>query len=191
MSFDKNNADIRALILRVRNNDQEAFGLLLERYKPLIEASVNRFSADEAFATYRDDLRQEASVVFYNSILAYDLEQSEVEFGLFAKVCIHNALVSQLRSLKKHSAEMVMEPSENISFVQVSDDPLTKILEQERLKSIYAVIRKNLSDLEYTVWQMYVAGRSSADIASAMKTDKRSVDNAIYRIRKKLRALLK
>lgn len=189
MKKHNNNDDIRELILSVRNNDQEAFEVLLERYKPLIEASVNRFSSDDTFGIYADDLRQEAFLVFYNSILAYDLEQSEVEFGLFAKICIHNALVSQLRVLKKHSEEpmdvLPEMPSQN------SESPADKILQQERLKSIYAVIRKNLSDFEYSVWQLYISGRSSADIASALGTDKRSVDNAIYRIRKKLKALLK
>lgn len=190
MSLENNKNDVRELIVKVRSGDQGSFEILLNRYKPLIEASVNRFSSDEAFALYREDLQQEASLVFYNSILAYDLEQNEVEFGLFAKVCIHNALVSQLRTLKKRSAETVNATPENLLFVQDSDDPLTKILEQERLRSIYAVIRKNLSNFEYTVWQMYISGHSSAEISKALNIDKRSADNAIYRIRKKLRALL-
>ena len=190
MNLENNKKDVRELITKVRDGDQDSFEILLNRYKPLIEASVNRFSSDEAFALYREDLQQEAALVFYNSILAYDLEQNEVEFGLFAKVCIHNALVSQLRTLKKRSAETVNATPENLLFVQYSDDPLTKILEQERLRSIYAVIRKNLSNFEYNVWQMYISGHSSAEIAKALSIDKRSADNAIYRIRKKLRALL-
>ena len=190
MNLENKKKDVRELITKVRDGDQDSFEILLNRYKPLIEASVNRFSSDEAFALYREDLQQEAALVFYNSILAYGLEQNEVEFGLFAKVCIHNALVSQLRTLKKRSAETVNATPENLLFVQYSDDPLTKILEQERLRSIYAVIRKNLSNFEYNVWQMYISGHSSTEIAKALGIDKRSADNAIYRIRKKLRALL-
>lgn len=183
----KRNNDIRNLIVEVRNNNQNAFEILLERYKPLIEASVGRFSSTES--SYDDDLRQEACLVFYNAILAYDLEQSEIEFGLFAKICIQNALVSQLRILKKRSEEPMDILPESSS--QSNESPADKILQQERLKSIYAVIRKGLSDFEYSVWQLYISGRSSADIAALLKTEKRSIDNAIYRIRKKLRALLK
>ena len=181
--------DPRELIVKVRNNDQKAFEILFEQYRPLIDASVNRFSLDEAFALYREDLRQEASVVFYNSILAYDLEQSEVEFGLFAKICIHNALVSQLRVLKKNSAQIIEQLTENL-FLQEADDPSSEMLEQERINSIYAVIRKNLSSFEYSVWQLYLSGRSSSEIARLCNTDKKSISNAIYRIRKKLRTLL-
>jgi DNA-directed RNA polymerase specialized sigma subunit len=136
--------DIRVLIVAVRNGDQVAFATLLERYKPLIDAAVAKFSSDEAFSLYREDLKQEASLVFYNSILAYDLEQNEVEFGLFAKICIHNALVSVLRSLKRRTEEPIAQIPESLLTVQDFDDPLSRMLERERLKSLYAVIRKNL-----------------------------------------------
>jgi RNA polymerase sporulation-specific sigma factor len=115
------------------------------------------------------------------------LEQNEVEFGLFAKICIHNALVSVLRSLKRRTEEPIAQIPESLLTVQDFDDPLSRMLERERLKSLYAVIRKNLSDLEYEVWQLYMSGRSSAEIAERLGTDQKSVNNAIYRIRKKLR----
>ena len=182
--------DIRSLIVAVRGGDQSAFDTLLRQYKPLIDASVAKFSSDESFALYHEDLKQEASVVFYNSILAYDLDQNEVEFGLFAKICIYNALVSFLRALKRRSAEPVAEIPQNLITVQDFEDPSARMLEQERLKSLYAVIRKNLSELEYKVWQLYISGRSAAEIAALLSTDEKSVNNAIYRIRKKLRVCL-
>ena len=182
--------DVRALILAVRSGDQDAFASLLHQYKPLIDTSVARFSSDEEFVLYREDLKQEAALVFYNSILAYDLEQTEVEFGLFAKICIQNALVSVLRSLKRRSAEQLTELPESLLSVQDFEDPSSRTLERERLESLYAVIRKNLSDFEYSVWQLYMSGRSTAEISAQVRTDQKSVSNAIYRIRKKLRALL-
>ena len=190
MEFNKSSCDIKNLILKVRNGNQDAFVVLLELYKPLIDSSVNRFSSDDSFSLYRDDLRQEASLVFYKSILAYDLEQNEVEFGLFAKICVYNALVSQLRALKKHCDEPVEKIPENF-LSQDTDDPSIKILEQERLSSLYSVIRKSLSNFEYKVWHFYISGRSASDIASLLSTDEKSITNAVYRIRKKLRAQLR
>ena len=191
MNVRKSKKDVRALILDVRGGDQNAFDTLLDQYRPLIDASVARFSSDESFSLYCEDLKQEASVVFYNSILAYDLDQNEVEFGLFAKICIYNALVSFLRALKRRSAEPVAEIPQNLITVQDFEDPSARMLEQERLKSLYAVIRKNLSELEYKVWQLYISGRSASEIAALLSTDEKSVNNAIYRIRKKLRAVLR
>ncbi len=191
MNVKKSKRDVRTLILAVRDGDQNAFDALLDQYRPLIDASVARFSTDETFSLYCEDLKQEASVVFYNSILAYDLEQNEVEFGLFAKICIYNALVSFLRAMKRRSAEPVAEIPHNLITVQDFEDPSARMLEQERLKSLYAVIRKNLSELEYKVWQLYISGRSASEIATLLSTNEKSINNAIYRIRKKLREVLR
>lgn len=191
MTVKNSKDDVRALIVAVREKDQSAFDKLLAQYRPLIDASVAKFSSDESFSLYCEDLKQEASVVFYNSILAYDLEQNEVEFGLFAKICIHNALVSFLRVLKRRAAEPLAEIPDSLITVQDFEDPSERMLEQERLKSLYAVIRKNLSELEYRVWQLYISGRSAAEIASLLCIDEKSVNNAIYRIRRKLRVALR
>ena len=93
--------ELRAMIEQVRAGDQQAFSDLLEAYRPLIEASVSRFSVEGNPDLQRDDLRQEATLVFYNSILTYDSEQSEVEFGLYAKICIYHGLISHVRLQKK------------------------------------------------------------------------------------------
>lgn len=179
-----------SLIEDARRENQEAFSALLSKYRPLIESQVSKFYSEEIVGLNRDDLRQEAVLTFYNSILTYDIEQSEVEFGLYAKICISNALISQLRVHKKHTAEQLTESSNTMFFVHDSEDPSNDILEEERVIALYSVIRKNLSAFEYRVWQLYMSGRTARDIGTLVGKDERSVNNAIYRIRKKLRALL-
>ena len=102
MSSTKSQDDIRDLIIKIRQNDDNAFKILLQKYTPLIESSVNSLSGDDSLNAYRDDLIQDASLAFYNAVLAYDINQNDVAFGLYAKICVHNALVSQLRILKKN-----------------------------------------------------------------------------------------
>lgn len=180
----------REQILAVREGDQAAFSLLLDRYRPLIESSVLRYSGEERSEFHRDDLRQEAVLVFYHSILTYDMEQSEVEFGLYAKICITHGLISQLRANQKHQAEQLSESLSNVLFVHDSEDPSVGILEQEREKALYSVIRQNLSAFEYRVWRLYMSGRTAKEVGELVGKDEKSISNAIYRIRKKLRALL-
>ena len=183
------NRETAELISRVKNGDNSAFELLLEKYTPLIEASVAKCLEDD-YSLHGEDFRQEATVVFYNSILTYDTEQNEVEFGLYAKICISNALISQIRILKKRKSERLSDASEEGLFDNGSEDPSMKIVEQESLKSLYSVIRRNLSEFEYHIWQLYVSGRTAKQIGLLVGKDEKSVTNAIYRIRKKLRALL-
>ena len=192
MDFSQKQRDIRPLIEKVRAGDEEAFSSLLEKYTPLIESLVSKFQNDDFALLSREDLGQEATVVFYNSILTYDLEQTDVEFGLYAKICMSNALVSKMRALKRVTSEILTDsPTEKFFANDVDyEEPGAKILEQENLKALYSVIRKNLSDLEYRIWQYSMSGKTASDIAKAVGKDEKSVTNAIYRIRKKLRALL-
>ena len=190
MSEQASKLETQALICRVKDGDSSAFTALLERYAPLIEAAVLRCLGDDLPGLHADDLRQDATVVFYNSILAYDIEQHEVEFGLYAKICISNALISQLRRLKKRRSERLSDTSEEYLFVDDLEEPSIRILEQESLKSLYSVIKKNLSNFEYRVLRLYVSGKTAKQIGVIVSKDEKSVTNAIYRIRKKLRALL-
>ena len=191
MSFNTDKQQVRELILNFRGGDEGAFDKLLEIYSPLIEASVSKYAGLYETLDDADDLRQEAIVVFYNSIMTYELDQNEVEFGLYAKICITNALISQLRARKKRENERPSDIFSDDFFVRDSEDPLGKILEQESVKQLYSVIRKNLSDLEYRVWQLYMSGRSAKEIADIVGKDEKSVSNAIYRIRVKLREALR
>ena len=182
--------EVRAMIERVRAGDQEAFSSLLTQYRPLIEALVSRFLTQGNPELHRDDLRQEATLVFYNSILTYDSEQSEVEFGLYAKICIYHGLISQMRLHKKHPTEQLTESLSEAMSVHDSSDPAAGVLEREREKALYSVIRQNLSDFEYRVWQYYMSGQTAREIGRLVGRDERSVNNAIYRIRRKLREAL-
>ena len=178
------------LIGKVRSGNDAAFEELLSKYTPLIEASVARVLGDKLYSLYRDDFRQEATVVFYNSILTYDTERHEVDFGLYAKICISNGLISQLRILQKRKAERLSETSDDGLFANDLEDPSLRILEQDSLESLYSVIRGSLSEFEYRIWQLYTSGRTAKQIGIIVGKDEKSVANAIYRIRKKLRAQL-
>lgn len=192
MSKQNDKIKISGLISDVRRGDQKAFSRILEMYKPLMDSLVRKFCADGAVKPFEEDLRQEAVLVFYNSILTYDESQTEVEFGLYARICVSNALVSQLRSIKKRSAEQLTESggTDMLPCNEGGDDPSERILEQENLKYLYSVIRSSLSDYEYRIWQYYMTGRTARDIGALIGKDERSVSNAIYRIRVKLRKVL-
>lgn len=185
--------EVLRLIEQVRNAEfderQTAFERLLQRYEPLIISLVQRYCEDPLGAI-REDLRQEATVAFYHSILAYDTDQTDVEFGLYAKICISNTLVSQLRKFKRRATEPLADTERDNFFLHDFEDPTESILEQERAEALCLVIRNNLSPFEYRVWQYYISGRTAREIAAMTGKDEKAISNAIYRIRKKLRAVL-
>lgn len=190
MARSSDKSEILQLISQVRNGNEQAFEMLLSKYTPLIEGAVSRVMVDSAYVSHEEDLKQEATVVFYNSILTYDMQQQEVEFGLYAKICVSNALISQIRMLQKRKAERLSETSDEGLLAYDSEDPSAQMLEQESLRALYSVIRGNLSDFEYRVWQMYMSGRTAKEIGLSVGKDEKSISNAVYRIRKKLRTVL-
>ena len=190
MSDIAKNKEIAELIFRVRQGDEVAFSTLLSMYSPLIENSLLKSLGDELYGLYSEDSRQEATMVFYNSILTYDVEQHEVEFGLYAKICITNALISQKRLLIKRKGERLSDNDFDELIGDVEDDPSAIIMEQESLRALDSVIRGSLSELEYRIWHLYMSGKTASQIGDSVGKSSKAVNNAIYRIRKKLRTSL-
>ncbi len=178
---------LHACILRVREGDQAAFAELLSEYNPLIGAEVSR-RGEGLQVCDLEDMRQIAMIALYRAALAYDLGQSEVEFGLYAKICIGNALVSQLRALRRRVPEVSFELVAPLE--EPCEDPAARVMEAEALEALYARIRCHLSPYENRVWGLYVAGHCARDIATMLERDTHSVENAVSRIRRKLRTAL-
>lgn len=192
MSVKDGISDVNTLILRVREGDQQAFSQMLDIYKPLIDSLIFKFCQSELAKSFAEDLRQEAVVVFYNAILTYEENQSDVEFGLYARICISNALISQIRLINKRSVEQFVDTvPEVFENNNISSSPVDDIVKQENLHLLYRVIKNSLSDFEYIIWHNYMSGKTAKEIAAVMGKNEKSISNAIYRIRRKLRNLLK
>lgn len=184
---------VKALVLAAQKGDQNAFAKLLDVYDPLISATVARFKISGMSDADEEDLRQEAILAFYSALVAYDPNFSGVEFGLYAKVCICNRLVSQMRILKRHlSYSIVSYDTEKFLERLVStEDPAARIVELESERSLLRLINDNLSKYEQRVFRMYVSGMSAAKMAEKLDSNEKSVNNAVYRIRKKLKTIIK
>lgn len=181
---------VRDLVLRAQAGSREAHLALTAKYRPLLEASVARFGAAEMTDQERTDMCEEAERVFLGAIISFDTEQDAVDFGLYAKICLRNGLVSAWRHIKALRRVTPVSISEELSEDLTSPDPAGLLVEEERFSQLCRTVRGHLSEFENRVWWQYVTGVSVADIARDLACDERAVHNAIYRIRKKLRERL-
>lgn len=186
--MDKINLKIQ--IDKAAQGSEDALNYLMNKYKPLIDAEVFRYSGEGMNRQDIADLRQEAEIAFCNAVCNYDDSLGGVEFGLYAKICIGNSLVSFLRSYNRRGKTVSME--DGISDESSFADPIQKLIEEEEFMILRRTIQSNLSPFENKVWWMYVSGLSATKIAEILEVDGgvKSVNNAIYRIRKKLRAVI-
>ncbi len=180
--------NLNVLLRAASDGDADAFEALLGIYAPLIESQILSFADTEGAPDERDDLRQEASIAFCNAVERYDREQN-VSFGAFAKVCIHNRLISYQRKKLRRPPTVSLE-AEQKEFPLEKADPLQGLVEKENFFALCQQIESVLSPYENRIWWLYVSGHTAAEIAQRLAREERSVQNAIYRIRKKLRSTL-
>lgn len=179
---------IKELIRLAQANDQAAFEELIGCYTPLIESLTAQFCPLFFSKQDREDLRQEALLAFCTAITHYRAELGEAPFGAFAKICVQNRLISYLRTLKKHEPVLPLEESGNLLADQLSPaDPADRLLEEEAYLELYRSVRATLSDYENRVWWLYLSGHTAKEVAELLGSDEKSIQNAVYRIRRKLK----
>lgn len=181
--------EVNELLHKARAGDQRAFDALLAQYMPIIEHQLSGIRSRYTSVTPEDekDLRQEAYLAFYRATARYDVTQHEVSFGLYAKICIENGLISALRKIKPSTLPLDMDALLSLPDADVESDPTRRVREQEDYEALCRTVVGVLSPYENQIWQRYVAGATAAGIAEQLGKDTRSVHNAIYRIRHKLR----
>lgn len=178
------------LILLAKEGDEEAFSSLVSEYTPMLDAVISKYRTG---LTEQDaeELRQEALVAFHRAIQSYEVLYGNVSFGLYAKICVCKAVISALRHIKKQAGVQWVSLDEiELSELGTLDDPASAVIERENAAALRRLIRDNLSKYENSVWWMYYSGMSLDDIAESLGTTKKSVGNALSRIRQKLRRLL-
>ena len=186
MKNDEKDRELLSLILAVKEDRVGAFEALLARYKPLLGAEVARNTVGLNQQDL-EDLSQNALVAFYRAAMSFDATQAEVEFGLYARICIRNELASKLRFLRRHTAE-ISQPAELIGADV--EDPSSLVMEEEAVARLHARIRAVLSPFEHRVWSLHYAGYRSGEIAKVLGKPAHSIENAVYRVRQKLRKAL-
>ncbi len=189
-------ADLGDLLGAARAGDQQAYAVLLERYAPMLQAMVMKYATSGMSEADVEDLYQEANVVFCSAVQTYDPSRQGVEFGLYAKICVGHGLASALRAFRRQrhrgllslEGEGLIEQNPGLlgSEISVSE----ALIDKERMEALQLTIQRALSSYESRVWWMYVSGASTGRIAQVLGKDEKSISNAIYRIRRKLRQVL-
>ena len=184
------NEEVNKLIELVVAGDSDSFTKLVDQYNPLLKKILNAYTTEEMSKEDVEDLSQEELIAFYRAIINFDKEQTDVEFGLYAKICITNSMISYKRAAAKKSNESLIG-DEEMNSITDPEGEVSKFFEmRESERELGEQIEKTLSGYENEVWSYYVNGCSTREIAAKLNSNEKSIDNAIFRIRKKLKTLL-
>ncbi|MBQ4556457.1 MAG: sigma-70 family RNA polymerase sigma factor [Clostridia bacterium] len=190
MSNGENNQleDVSELLHHIQNGSSGAFVKLSERYAPLLESEVSRYIGSLSDADL-EDLKQGALVSLYRAALAYRDDRG-VTFGLFAKICIVNGIADTLRYIGKKPNDISMDALSEDEQADSNVNPQSLMLDKEQFSMLKRKIHFALSDFEYKIFELYLGGYSYAEIAEKVGKPQKSVDNALRRVKDKLRKIL-
>ena len=167
----------------------EAFGLLLERTLPVIHARVDFALAhtDKGRVSAREDLLQEGRLAFFSAVSSFQPNRG-ASFRTYLAVCVSHRVASALRRSVKAYEEAL--PEDFLIPGARNMDPQDIFAAMEETRRIMEAMHSQLSRLERSVIEGYLAGQSYEAIARRLNVGPKTVDNALQRVRKKLRKFL-
>jgi RNA polymerase sporulation-specific sigma factor len=156
----------------------------------LIESLTQKYGKQFSVSDVEfDDIKQEALIALYHAVLTYKPNE-EVTFGVYAKICIRNKIISYIRCFLESDIPLSLEEMENDWDEPDFNTPEQIIISKESLCSLNRRIDEALTDFEKSVFALYIGDMSYADMAKKLDKTTKSIDNAIHRIKAKLRKLL-
>ncbi len=151
-----------------------------KQYLPLIQKVVASYPE-----RYRDDLIQEGLWGLYLGCCAYDPSRG-VPFDGYIKVCIRNRICSAARGF---ASDYKLIPLEEVGATLPSPDlPIEdRYAESDAVREAFRDLQPRLSQLERRVLVLYLSGNSRVAIAQQLGISPKSADNAMTRIKQKIR----
>lgn len=176
--------EIIELILQTRDGNDDAFSLLCNKYSFLINSMSSKYCTmcSDEFGS-KDDFVQEAKMAFYKAVISFDIGNKGVTFGAYAKVCIRNKLISCVRKQLSKKRRKGKEDTQAQELWSLQDT----VVQRELGEKLISVAESTLSVYEKKIFSYYLEGRKAKEISSILGKSEKSVNNAIYRIRSKLK----
>ena len=177
------------LIRLIHGGDEQAFGCLCSRYIPVCRSLAGRYAGP---AIEPEDLAQEGMLGLIEATRRFD-PQKQVPFHLYSKRCIVSKMFSALGAMNasKRRANVGSLPLDEQEGLTAQSAPLPEevLIENEEMRHRGREITSLLSAFENEALRLYLRGCSYAQIAAHFGIPQKSVDNALQRVRRKLRAV--
>lgn len=184
INFVKNveNLSDNEIVSLINSGDYELFKIIINRYRSQILYCVNEYCPE----SIREDAAQEAVFALWSAVKSFDALRSS--FNTFASLCIKRSVLTSFKAnnLKRSIPAELLSSINELEIPDVNS-PEKIFIDRENYKTLTDTIKVELSSLEYSVLQLYLAGEKYQSIAEKLQIPQKSVDNCLTRIRRKLK----
>ena len=194
------------LLCRLRDGESAIMDFLMEKYKYLVK---NKARTMFILGADTEDLIQEGMIGLFKAVRDYDCGR-DASFYTFADLCIARQMYTAIQASgrKKHMPlnsyisiygsvvqEDAREDGAEVVLVNVlpageESNPEELIIDRENVEQLEQNIQKELSPFEKQVLDLHITGMNYVEIAKVLGKDEKSTDNALQRIRTKMKKLL-
>lgn len=189
------------LVDLAQNGDENAEEFLIRKYKDVVRSKAHLYFMVGADS---EDIMQEGMIGIFKAIRSYN-NGKQASFHTFAEICINRQIITAI----KRAARLKHSPlNTSVSLSKpISDEDPAKTLEETLssnsntdpealllLKEDMDFIEGNgtdiFSDLELSVWNEFLKGKTYLEIAEITGKTPKAIDNAIQRTKRKLELYL-
>ena len=172
--------------------DPDIVEYLMVKYKPLVLSKTRML-----FLTggERDDLIQEGMVGLFKAVRDFNPE-ANASFATFAGLCVERNIYQaieksqRLKNRPLNEAMPMSEVEDQASSKDMHLDPADIMIGQENAGVLRKRIAESLSRLENQVLDLFLEGKDYREIAELTGRAPKSIDNALQRIRQKVKSVL-
>ena len=174
----------------------------MDKYKNLVRSKAGSMFI---LGADRDDLIQEGMIGLFKAIRDYDCGR-DASFFTFAELCISRQMYSAVQAAgrMKHiplnsyislygGSTGQGEEEENGVLGILADNGLNPedfVIDKENVENLEKQIEQELSAFEKQVLDLHLTGMSYSQIARVLGRDEKSTDNALQRLKGKIKKML-
>lgn len=190
------------LLYMVCEDNEDAVSTIFKKYEPVIDYYARKYVklVDGKGLDY-NDLYQEGLIGLDSAIKTYK-DQKNIKFSTFAFVCIKRKIMSAIRKAnrKKHS---ILNESYSIDYKLDDNNSFDNLISnnersiddllvgKEQAVFFNKRIEECLTKFEKQVYELKVYGFSNEEISKTLNKTSKSIESVLFRIRVKLRKILK
>ncbi|MBR6690515.1 MAG: sigma-70 family RNA polymerase sigma factor [Bacilli bacterium] len=186
------------LLNYIAENNEDANNIIIKKYEPLInKIATKMLPYCKNNGLEKSDLVQEGMIGLNHAIERYH-EQKDVLFYTYAKKCIERKIISVVVASNRNKNKILNESisyddDENLLLRFIKSEtpsPEEEMLNIELEEDLLQKIKEKLTDLEEQVFNLLISGFKYKEIAEILDKDGKSIDNAIQRIKVKIKNML-
>ncbi len=190
------------LIDRLRDGDTRITDYIMDKYKNLVRSKAGTMYI---LGADREDLIQEGMIGLFKAIRDYDSGR-DASFYTFADLCISRQMYSAVQAAgrMKHIPLNTYislygegtgggEDEEGDVLSARADrglGPEEQFIDRESVERLEQQIERELSGFEKQVFELYITGMGYSQIAKLLGRDEKSTDNALQRLKGKIRRMI-